>query len=79
MPGKTKKITFLKRVWLPIILCVFIGFAPFGEEPHLLGKIKWIHGGAVGMEAMDWFDFFFHLSPFIYLLLSIFPFKRGKA
>jgi len=49
------------------LLALFLGFAPFFPEPHLFGKLRWVAGGAVGMQAMDWLDLFWHLSPFILL------------
>lgn len=55
--------------WKLVILgCLTLGLAPFFPEPHLLGKLKWISGGAVGMEAMDWFDVVLHGFPFILLI-----------
>lgn len=54
--------------WKLIILAsLTLGLAPFFPEPHLLGKIRWILGGAKGMQMMDWFDFFFHGLPWILL------------
>ena len=55
--------------WKLVILgCLTLGLAPFFPEPHLLGKIKWIAGGAVGMAPMDWFDVVLHGFPFLLLL-----------
>ena len=55
--------------WKLVILgCLTLGLAPFFREPHLLGKLKWISGGAVGMEAMDWFDVVLHGFPFVLLI-----------
>ena len=51
-----------------ILLCLTLGMAPFFPEPHIWGKLKWVAGGAVGMNAMDWFDLVFHGFPFILLL-----------
>jgi|TARA_R110000744_G_scaffold338118_2_gene443311 hypothetical protein len=50
------------------ILCLTLGLAPYFPEPHILGKIKWIMGGATGMKPMDWFDVLLHGFPFILLL-----------
>jgi rhodanese-related sulfurtransferase len=50
-----------------IILALAIGLAPFYPEPHILGKLRWIWGGGVGMEAMDYFDLFYHGLPWIFL------------
>jgi len=53
---------------LIIIACLTLGLAPFFPEPHIVGKIKWIAGGAVGMTSMDWFDVVLHGFPFILLI-----------
>ncbi|MBM1107998.1 hypothetical protein JQC67_17740 [Aurantibacter crassamenti] len=42
--------------------------APFLPEPHIWGKLKWLAGGATGMQFQDWFDVLLHGSPFILLL-----------
>ncbi|MEZ5004670.1 MAG: hypothetical protein R2730_16695 [Chitinophagales bacterium] len=51
-----------------VLLCLTLGLAPFQPEPHILGKIRWILGGANGMQAMDWFDFFLHGTPWFLLI-----------
>lgn len=56
---------------LIIILCLTLGLAPYYPEPHIVGKIKWIAGGANGMELMDWFDTLLHGIPFILLIRLI--------
>lgn len=48
--------------------CLTLGLAPFVPEPHIWGKIKWILGGAEGMQFMDWFDVLLHGLPWILLL-----------
>ncbi len=53
---------------LVVLACLTLGLAPFSQEPHLLGKIRWVAGGAVGMQVMDWFDLFFHGLPWLLLL-----------
>jgi hypothetical protein len=53
---------------LLLLLSLTLGLAPFVPEPHLFGKIRWIAGGAHGMEAMDWFDFVMHATPWVLLL-----------
>ncbi|WP_425077526.1 hypothetical protein [Psychroserpens sp. S379A] len=54
-----------------IILCLTLGLAPFFPEPHLLGKIKWIAGGAIGMQLQDWFDVLLHGFPWVLLIRII--------
>lgn len=51
-----------------ILLCLTLGLAPFFPEPHLIGKIRWIAGGAKGMRLVDYFDLLLHGFPFILLL-----------
>ncbi|MEM0516982.1 MULTISPECIES: hypothetical protein [Aequorivita] len=62
-----------------ILICLTLGLAPFFPEPHLWGKLKWIAGGAEGMQAEDWFDVLLHGFPFILLLrlliLKLIPIK----
>jgi len=56
---------------LVILLCLTLGLAPFFPEPHLLGKIKWIAGGATGMTLKDYFDVLLHGFPFVLLIRLI--------
>lgn len=64
--------SFLNDWKLIIVLCLFLGLAPFTPEPHLWGKIKWIAGGANGMQLIDWFDVLFHGFPFLLLLRLVY-------
>jgi hypothetical protein len=45
-----------------------IGLAPFFPEPHVWGKLKWVLGGAVGMQPMDWFDLIMHGTPWLLVI-----------
>lgn len=56
---------------IAIVLCLTLGLAPFTPEPHLFGKIRWVMGGAIGMQPMDWFDLLQHGAPWLYLLYVI--------
>ncbi len=56
---------------LVLLACLTLGLAPFFPEPHLWGKIKWIMGGAKGMDPQDWFDVAMHGFPFLLLLRLI--------
>jgi hypothetical protein len=53
---------------LLIFASLTLGLAPFFPEPHLFGKIKWVLGGATGMQPLDWFDLVWHGLPFLLLL-----------
>ena len=60
--------------------CLTLGLAPFYPEPHIVGKIRWIWGGAMDMHWLDWLDFVYHGLPWLLLirlgLVSIF--KRSN-
>lgn len=51
-----------------VMACLLLGLAPFFPEPHLFGKIRWVAGGAKGMQALDWFDLLWHGWPWLLLL-----------
>ncbi len=55
-----------------ILLCLTLGLAPFFPEPHIVGKLKWLAGGANGMTAQDYFDVVLHGFPFVLLIRLIF-------
>ncbi|MTI39826.1 hypothetical protein [Fulvivirga lutimaris] len=61
----------LSSLYIPILLCLTLGLAPFTPEPHLVGKLRWVLGGANGMQAMDYFDLAFHGFPWVFLIIRI--------
>lgn len=54
---------------LLLIAALTLGLAPFAPEPHIWANLKWIAGGAVGMEAMNWFDTLMHGTPWLLLMV----------
>ena len=68
----------LNQTRLILLLCFTLGLAPYFPEPHLLGKIRWVAGGASGMSAMDWFDLLLHSFPFLLLLRLLIVKLRKK-
>ena len=62
-------------VFVALIGCFTLGLAPYLPEPHLVGKIWWIAGGARGMAFEDYFDFVLHATPWVWLLFLMS--KRG--
>ena len=66
---------------LVLLICLTLGLAPFFPEPHILGKLKWILGGATEMKLKDWFDVILHGFPFVLLirivLLKIFQISKN--
>ncbi len=59
---------FWNDLSLIVVACLTLGLAPFFPEPHIVGKIRWVAGGAVGMKAIDWLDFVWHGIPWLLLL-----------
>ena len=57
------------KTWL--LASLTLGLAPFFPEPHIWGKLKWLVGGADGMQLMDWFDLLFHGLPWLMLVRAI--------
>ncbi|MEZ4874766.1 MAG: hypothetical protein R2793_04780 [Flavobacteriaceae bacterium] len=55
-----------------LLLCLTLGLAPYAPEPHLWGKLKWLAGGAVGMQPMDYADLLLHGLPFLLLIRIVF-------
>jgi hypothetical protein len=53
------------------LLVLTLGLAPYRPEPHIVGKIRWVLGGAVGMQPMDWFDLALHGLPWLLLLFVL--------
>lgn len=65
-----KELISNTKIWL--VASLTLGLAPFLPEPHILGKLKWVYGGAEGMQIMDWFDIILHGTPWVFLILSLF-------
>ena len=74
-------MNFLNNWKLLLLLCLTLGLAPYFPEPHILGKLRWLAGGAKGMEPIDYFDVVLHGTPFVlmlrYLILKLRPRKQG--
>ncbi|MCI0694395.1 hypothetical protein L0337_20600 [candidate division KSB1 bacterium] len=61
----------MKKYWFVVVACLTLGLAPFFPEPHVVGKIRWILGGAKDMAAIDWWDTFQHGLPWLVLIYFI--------
>ncbi|WP_396601783.1 hypothetical protein [Algibacter sp. R77976] len=74
-------LKILKDLKIVILLCLTLGLAPFFPEPHVWGKLKWVWGGAKGMQIQDWFDLVMHGFPFVLLicLIIIKLFKKNAS
>lgn len=56
---------------LPLGLSLTLGLAPFVPEPHIVGKLRWVLGGAEGMASADWFDLVMHGAPWLWLAMVL--------
>lgn len=68
-----------KSLLTPLMASLTLGLAPFVPEPHVLGKIRWVLGGADGMKLIDWGDLLMHGAPWLWLIytaVSIFITKK---
>ncbi len=63
---------------LSFIGCLTLGLTPYLPEPHIVGKIRWIMGGAKGMQTMDYLDFIMHGIPWVLFLYFSFKMVRTK-
>ena len=45
--------SIFKNPVLWLIVSLTLGLAPFSPEPHVVGKLCWVLGGAAGMSAVD--------------------------
>ena len=65
-------VKFLNHIpWtLIILLCIFLGLAPFTPLPHLFEKIQMLLNDEL-RQKVDIFDLFLHASPFILLFLKV--------
>jgi len=61
------------------LVSLTLGLAPFVPKPHIIGKIRWVAGGAIGMTSMDWFDLVFHGFPWVFLAYWIFKAVKEKV
>lgn len=68
----------LQRYAMPLLASLTLGLAPFTPEPHLVGKLRWIAGGGVGMGWIDYGDLLMHGAPWIWLLLTVLSDLRGR-
>ena len=55
---------------LIVIVCLFLGLAPFVPEPHIWEKLKMLSAGTL-VKQLDIFDLLMHSSPFVVLILKL--------
>lgn len=65
-------LKLINNLKIIILLCLTLGLAPYFPEPHLIGKLRWMAGGAHNMKAIDFLDIVIHGTPFILLIRIIY-------
>lgn len=58
----------MKKYFFILTACLTLGLAPYSAEPHIIGKLRWIFGGAHGMQLIDWGDALLHGAPWLALI-----------
>lgn len=66
------------RLVAPLVASLTLGLAPFAPEPHLVGKLRWVAGGADGMGPADWFDLAMHGAPWLWLGVAVVGLARSR-
>lgn len=66
--GAVERHRSLSVFVFPVLASLTLGLAPLAPEPHLVGKLRWVFGGAAGMGIQDWFDLAMHGAPWLWLL-----------
>ena len=71
---------WLDGISLPIILilALFLGFAPFYPEPHIVEKVRMLINGQL-KKPIDIFDLFWHTWPFVLLVLKLIRMRQTGA
>lgn len=68
----------MRTLAMPLLASLTLGLAPFVPEPHLFGKLRWVAGGAVGMQLVDWGDLLLHGAPWLWLAVALVRFGLGS-
>ncbi len=67
-----------QRALFALMGALTLGLAPFHPEPHVLGKLRWVLGGASGMGPVDWFDLAMHGTPWVWLVYELVAWARSR-
>ncbi len=66
--GPLERERSLQVFLFPVLASLTLGLAPLAPEPHIVGKLRWVLGGASGMGMQDWFDLVMHGAPWVWLI-----------
>ena len=70
------KDLFDYKILIPLAL--FLGFAPFYPQPHIVEKIRMLAAGTL-KKPIDVLDLFWHAWPFLLLAYRIFSDLRHQT
>lgn len=72
-------IKFIGSINLPIfiVLCLFLGLAPFFPEPHIVQKINMLVAGELN-KPIDLFDLLLHGTPWVLLIVKLTLMLKGN-
>lgn len=59
----SRKDSLKRNLGFSAVLSITLGLTPFLPEPRIIGKIRRVIGGIMGMQSMDHFDLLLHGSP----------------
>jgi hypothetical protein len=68
-----------RRLLMAAVATASLGLAPFVPEPHLLGKFKWLFGGAESMKFTDYFDLLLHASPWAWMIYELYRIRKPAS
>ncbi len=65
-------MSFLDKIpmQITVIMALFLGFAPFVPEPHILSKIQMLIDGTL-VKPIDILDLLFHGAPWLLLFAKL--------
>ena len=76
--GPVEPPSSMRSLLLPLAASLTLGLAPLTPEPHLLGKLRWVAGGGVGMGPLDAMDLALHGAPWVWLVVATLGVLRAR-
>ena len=72
------KNPYASKLPFALMIALTLGLTPFYPEPHIVGKLRWIFGGANGMKLIDYGDLLMHGLPWVFLFYILFRYFTYK-
>lgn len=67
------------NIIMSLLASLTLGLAPFTPEPHIVGKLRWVAGGGVGMGLQDYGDLLMHGFPWLFLFYFVGKYVISKV